>query len=55
MGARKDDPSVRDFGYNENSIRNEKDFRPIEGGNATDNAELEISDEPVRCRKRTAN
>ena len=44
MGARKDNPSVRDFGYNDNSIRNQKIFRPIQGGNSSDhNAALEKS------------
>ena len=53
MGARKDNPSVRDFGYNDNSIRNQKVFRPIQNGNSVDNVALmEISDDPVPCKKR---
>ena len=31
IGSRKDNPSVRDFGYNDNSIRNQKIFRPLQG------------------------
>ena len=29
MGHRKDNPSLRDFGYNDNTIRTHKIFRPI--------------------------
>ena len=46
MDARKDNPSVSDFDYNGNSIRNQKIFRPIQGGNCSDNVAMEISDEP---------
>jgi len=54
MGARKDNPNLRDVGYNDNSIRNQKIFRPIAGGNVegADKAVVEISNEPVPCRKR---
>ena len=31
IGARKDNPSIRDFGFNDNSIRNQKIFQPIAG------------------------
>eukprot|EP00112_Aurelia_sp_Birch-Aquarium-sp1_P016687 Seg3808.2 transcript_id=Seg3808.2/GoldUCD/mRNA.D3Y31 product="DNA transposase THAP9" pseudo=true protein_id=Seg3808.2/GoldUCD/D3Y31 len=31
MGRRKDNPSLRDFGFNDNSIRNQKMFHPIAG------------------------
>ena len=31
MGARKDNPNLRDVGYNDNSIRNQKVFRPLAG------------------------
>ena len=31
IGGRKDNPAIRDFGYNDNSIRNQKVFRPIAG------------------------
>lgn len=52
MGARKDNPTVRDFGYNDNAIRNQKVFRPIAAGNCIDQASIELSNEPVPCRKR---
>ena len=51
IGTRKDNPSVRDFDYNDNGIRNQKTFRPIQGGNAAENINFEINDEPVPCRK----
>lgn len=55
MGARKDNPTVRDFGYNDNTIRNQKIFRPIQGGNSsgTSKATVEIIEEPLPCRKRS--
>ena len=31
IGCRKDNPSLRDFGYNDNTIRTSKIFRPIAG------------------------
>ena len=40
--ARKDNPTVRDVGYDDNTIRNQKVYRPISGsvhGNATINNE----------------
>ena len=51
MGARKDNPPLRDIGYNDNTIRNQKVFRPIQG-NVAGNAAVEFSDEPVPCRKK---
>ena len=51
MGARKDNPSLRDFGYNDNTIRNQKIFRPI-AGNVMGQGMVEISNDPVPCRKR---
>ena len=51
LGARKDNPSLRDFGYNDNSIRNQKVFKPITG-NVQGNANIEISNEPIPCRKK---
>ena len=44
-------PSLRDFGYNDNSIRNQKIFKPITG-NVQGNANIEISNEPISCRKK---
>ena len=31
IGRREDNPSLRDFGYNDNTIRTTKVFRPIAG------------------------
>ena len=33
LGSRKDNPSMPDFGYNNNAIRNQKRFKPIANGN----------------------
>jgi len=53
LGARKDNPTLRDVGYNDNSIRNMKVFRPIAGNvGGADQAVVEISEEPVPCRKK---
>ena len=35
-GARKDNPSLYDFGYSDNTITNQKAFKPIATGNARD-------------------
>ena len=53
MGARKDNPSVRDVGYNDNTIRNQKVFRPIAGNvGGADKAVVEINNEPLPARKK---
>ena len=53
-GARKDNPSVQDFGFNDNAIRNQKVFRPISGNvRGIDETRIEFSDEMVPCRKRS--
>ena len=53
LGARKDNPTLRDVGYNDNSIRNQKVFRPVAGNvGGADKAVVEISNEPLPCRKR---
>ena len=48
MGQRKDNPSLRDFGYNDNSIRNQKSFLPVVGGNCrqdnADNIDMELDE-----------
>ena len=36
LGSRKDNPSMADFGYNDNAIRNQKIFKPIAHGNVAD-------------------
>ena len=43
MGQRRDNPSLRDFGHNDNSIRNQKSFLPVVGGNCRE-ADAESSD-----------
>ena len=52
LGARKDNPTLRDDGFNDNSIRNQKVFRPIAAGNCIDQSSVEISNEKVPCRKK---
>ena len=53
-GARKDKPSLYDFGYNDdNTIRNHKVFKPIATGNVRDEQiNFEIDTEPVPCPKK---
>ena len=52
-GALKDNPSLYDFGYNGNTIRNQKVFKPIATGNVRDeHINFEIDAEPVPCRKK---
>ena len=55
LGARKDNPSLRDFGFNDNAIRNQKVFRPIAGNvrGGQDQSNIEFSYEPISCRKKT--
>ena len=43
----KDNPSMADFGYNNNSIRNQKKFKPIANGNAVDSGMIALSKEPL--------
>ena len=52
-GARKDNPSLYDFGYNDNTIRNQKVFKPIATGTVRDeHINFEIEAEPVPCGKK---
>jgi len=44
--------TINDVGYNDNSIRNQKIFRPI-AGNVRNADKNEISDEPLPCRKKS--
>ena len=49
MGRRKDNPSLSDFGYNDNTIR----FQPIAGNCRNEEPQLaKIYIETVPCRKR---
>ena len=52
-GARKDNPPHYDFGYNDNTIKNQKVFKPIATGNLCDeHMNSKIDTEPVPCRKK---
>ena len=51
--ARKESPSLYDFGYNDNTIRNQKVFKPMTTGNLHDeHINFEIDTEPVPCRRK---
>ena len=52
ISGRKDNPVARYFGYNDNSIWNQKVFRQI-GGNirGVDKANIEFTNEPIPCQK----
>ena len=50
LGARKDNPSLWDFGFNDNAIRNQKVFRPTAGyvrGGQDQSSIIEFSCEPI--------
>ena len=52
-GAPKDNPSLYDFGCNDNTIRNQKVFRPITTCNVRyENINFEIDAQPVPCSKK---
>ena len=51
LGSRKDNPSMVDFGYNNNAIRNQKHFKPIANGNVADSRMIALTDEPLPCWK----
>ena len=46
---RKDNPSMVDFGYKNNAIRNQKHFKPIANGNVADSCMIALTDEPLPC------
>ena len=53
IGGRKDKPSVRDFGFNDNSIRNQKIFEPIAGNVCgEDICMIYFTNEALPCRKK---
>eukprot|EP00794_Sanderia_malayensis_P002699 gene2699-3120_t len=53
LGHRKDNPSLRDVGYNDNTIRTTKLFRPITGNCRNDDPEIaKIDVETVLPRKK---
>ena len=51
LGVWEDNPSLRDFGYNDNSIQNQKIFELI-SGNVQGNGNIEFSNEAILCRKK---
>ena len=48
LRSRKDNPSMVDFRYNNNAIRNQKHFKPISNGNSS---MIALTDEPLPCWK----
>ena len=53
MGHRSDNPSIRQFGYNDNTIRRTKTFKPIQSGNSRDTSDtFSISSDPLPSRRR---
>ena len=54
IGARKDNLSIHDFGFNDNSIRNQKIFRPIAGNvrGWQDIGIVDFTNEALPCRKK---
>ena len=53
LGSWRDNPSMADFGYNDNARRNQKFFKPIAHGNVTDCGMVALTDEPLPCRKKS--
>ena len=53
LGLRKDNPRMADFGYNDNTIRNQKNFNPIAHGNVVDCGMVALTDESLPCRKKS--
>ncbi len=54
MGHRKDNPSLRDVGYNDNTIRTTKLFQPIAGNCRSEDPTIaKIDVETVPCRPRS--
>ena len=40
---------MADFGYNNNAIRNQKNFKPIADGNVADSGMIALTDKPLPC------
>ena len=40
---------MADFGYNNNAIGNQKNFKPFANGNAADGGMISLTDEPLPC------
>ena len=53
IGAQKDSPSICDFGFNDNSIRNQKILRPIDGNFYGQGLDMvDFTNETLPCRKK---
>ena len=53
IGARKDNPSIRDFGFNDNSIRNQKIFQPIAGNICGQDIDMiKFTNKALPCHKK---
>ena len=55
IGRRRDNPSVRDVGFNDNAIRNQFSVRSISGGNVTGKFDTFIDDSSLPKRRRTCH
>ena len=40
---------MADFGYSNNAIRNQKNFKPIANGHIADSRTIALTDEPLPC------
>ena len=47
----KDNPSMVDFGYNNNAIKNQKHFETIANGDVADSGMTALTDKPFPCLK----
>ena len=52
LRSRKDNPSMADFGYNDNIIRNQKISKPIAHGNVADCEIVALTDEQLPYQKK---
>ena len=44
---------MADFGYNNDTIRNQNNSKPISNGNVVDSGMIALIDEPLRCLKKS--
>ena len=52
MGRRRDNPNLRTFGYQDNTLRTSKTYRPIAGNSRKDEQQnFEINSEPLLSRQ----
>ena len=49
--SRKNNSSMVEFGYKNNTVRNQKHFKPIANGNVTDSGMIALTDEVFPCQK----